>query len=294
VSQRAPALALGLLLVLAVAQCGKSREDSQRHFLSTQRYEDVYYLPPPDWLEVFSLGHREALAGLIWLRALVYFGEEIVHRGPSAHLTEYAEAMLRLDPWFKRVYHWIAINSVYRLGKVSREHVQTAIDYLDRGARLFPDDGELAWDLAAFYLYELRPYLKGAEREEATRKGNEHLRVAILRGTGPVWLALTAASELEKLGQIEHQIAYLQDVYAHTSDEPTREAIRRRMAKLRDRGFAEAFERAEEDLQAARARSFPYLETELFVHVGAKPAFDGKALLLRGFDPEPLSHGEEP
>ena len=38
----------------------------------------------PTGCGVFSLGHREALAGLIWLRALVYFGDELQHRGEVA------------------------------------------------------------------------------------------------------------------------------------------------------------------------------------------------------------------
>jgi len=51
------------------------------HYLSMQAYEDIYYLPPPKWLQVMSLGHRRAVADLIWLRALIYFGDEFVNRG---------------------------------------------------------------------------------------------------------------------------------------------------------------------------------------------------------------------
>jgi tetratricopeptide (TPR) repeat protein len=275
--------------VCAALIAGHTRIDSQRHFAGTQRYEDIYYLPPPGWLQAFSLGYREATAGLIWLRTLIYFGDELAHRGNVANLSHYADAMLALDPYFKRVYRWIATCGVYRTGHVGPEHVRKSISYLERAARLFPDDGEIAWDLAAFYLYELRPLTQDpAEKESARRKGVEHLQFATLRGAGPPWLVLNAAGELEKLGQRERQIAFLQEAYGQVADENIREQIHNRIATLQSATFAEALAREYEEVETARARDFPYLELELFLQIGKKPAFDGTALLLRGFAPDGL------
>ena len=41
---------------------------------SSLKHEELYYLPPSEWLPVISLGFRAALADLIWCRSLVYFG----------------------------------------------------------------------------------------------------------------------------------------------------------------------------------------------------------------------------
>jgi tetratricopeptide (TPR) repeat protein len=278
-----PFVALSVALALLA---GHTREDSQRHLLSTHRYEDAYYWPPPHWLQLFSLGHREALAGLLWCRALVYYGDELVHRGPVVHLFQYADAILALDPSFQRAYRWIATNSAYRATSVTVDDIKKGIGYLERAARLFPDDGEIAWDLASFYLYELRPMLKDeGEREQARVRGLAHLRVASLRGAGPAWLALSAATELERLGQREQQIAFLQEAYSQVSDEGVRDEILRRIGALRSVTFAEALARERAALEAARARDYPYLDSELFLQLGPKPAFDGNALRLRGFDP---------
>jgi hypothetical protein len=279
--------ALPFALAAALAWvAGHSRQHSQRHLLSTQRYEDIYYLPPPAWLKVFSLGHREAVAGLVWCRALVYYGDELVHRGPVANLFNYADAILELDPSFQRAYRWIAINAAYRATGVTLADVRKGIAYLERAARLFPDDGEIAWDLAAFYLYELRPMLTDTkEREQARLRGLAHLRVASLRGAGPEWLALSAATELERLGQREQQIAFLEEAFGQVTDDAVRAEILQRITALRSATFAEALARERQALEAARQRDYPYLDSELFLQLQPKPAFDGLALRLRDFDP---------
>src|SRR5690349_8631359 len=161
------AVLLALVLVYRAQRMGSS------HYLATQRYEDVYYLPPPAWLALFSLGHREAVADLIWLRSLVYFGDELGHRGQVANLYNYAEAMLSLDPYFKKVYSWAATCALYRTGNIQVSDAYRAIAFLERGVRLFPDDGELAWTLGANYIYELVPMLSNDKKakEEAKRKG---------------------------------------------------------------------------------------------------------------------------
>ena len=263
-----------------------TRQDGESHYLRTQRYEDVYYLPPPAWLHVFSLGHKEALADVIWLRSLIYFGDELLHRGAVQHLYQYTDAMLSLDPYFKKVYQWISTCALYRTGKVTATDARRAIAYLERGVRLFPDDGDLAWTLGADYLYELPPLLDSQqERTEARRRALEHLKVAALRGAGPPWLALSTATELEKLGQREQEIAHLQEVYDEISDPTVKKGVELRLARLRSASFAEALRRTYEDLEAARQRDFPYLDRELYLLVGPRPPFDGQALLLRHFDP---------
>src|SRR5262245_51129266 len=123
------------------------RTTGQERFLKTQTYEDVYYLPPPENLKLFSLGHRAALADLIWMKALVYFGDELHHRGNAANLFRYADAILALDDHFARAYRWVASAAIYRTGHVTVDDVYKAIRYLERAVRIFPDDGEIAWDL---------------------------------------------------------------------------------------------------------------------------------------------------
>src|SRR5690606_36908356 len=92
---------IGLLAVFALAVASDAlRARSHASFASGQRYEDIYYLPPPAALRYVSLGWDEAAADLVWLRALVYFGDELIHEGQVRHVFDYTEAMLALDPRF--------------------------------------------------------------------------------------------------------------------------------------------------------------------------------------------------
>jgi hypothetical protein len=274
-------------MMLAGGVVFATREAGQARFLAAEKYEDVYYLPPPAWLSAISLGHKEALADLLWLRSLVYFADELDHKGEVKHLYDYTDAMLRLDPQFRKVYLWVSSCALYRTGTITDRDARNAIAYLERAVRLFPDDGELAWTLGATYLYELVPLLSNeADQLEAKRQGLEHLKVAAMRGAGPRWLALTTAAELGKLGQTEQEITHLEQVYGQVSDPTVKTQIEMRLARLRSSAYAEALRRTFSELEAARARDFPYLDRELYLLVGKRPPFDGTALLLRDFDPE--------
>jgi hypothetical protein len=280
------ALAL-LVLLLTAAAVDRVRARAQRHFIETQTYEDLYYLPPSDSLILGSLGHREALADLLWMKVLVYYGEELIHRGGLKNLFRYGDAVIALDPDFKRAYRWVAASAIYRLGDVTVDDVRAAIRYLEVAARRFPDDGELAWDLGANYAFELAPLLKDEERAAAKRKGLEHMEAAALRKAGPAWLALQTAGELSSLGKREQAIRHLEDAYAIASDPEIKERIEQQLTALRSEAYTEALRRTAQELEAARQRDFPYLDTTLYMLVGPRPPFGGDAWLAQGFDPAP-------
>jgi tetratricopeptide (TPR) repeat protein len=282
-------LASGCVIFAALAAAASGdyfRSAAQRHFAATQTYEDVYYLPARDYLVLGSLGYRIALADLLWMKALVYYGEELSHRGSVKNLFRYGDAMLALDPDFKRVYRWIASSAIYRPGTITVDDARAAIRYLERATRRFPDDGELAWDLGANYTYELAALLPiGPQREAARRKGLDYLEAAVLRNAGPPWLVLQTASQLRTLGQREQAIRHLEDVYASIMDTNVKHEIELQLTRLRSATYTEALRRTNEELEAARSRDFPYLDINLYLLVGPRPPFGGDAWLVRGFDP---------
>jgi hypothetical protein len=124
---------VALVMTLGVvAGVWSLRGRAMDRYLGTQTYEDIYYLPPPEWLGAMSLGHRHALADLIWLRALIYFGDEFANRGAVKHVFNYGESMLALDPDFRRVYRWVGVAGVYTptgsLGCRSDDHLRAAAE----------------------------------------------------------------------------------------------------------------------------------------------------------------------
>ena len=264
----APIVAL-TLLIAALAGVWTLRGRAMDDYLATRSYEDVYYLPPPQWLDVMSLGHRRALADLIWLRALIYFGEEFEHQGAVRHVFSYGEAMLALDPDFRRVYRWVGVAAVYTPLGSTNAVVERAIDVLRRGIERFPEDGQLAWDAGATIMYELLPNLPEDDpRQERLRmEGNEHMMAAARLGAGPDWLVITNATALRKLGEKERELRHLEEMYAIVRDPKVRSEIEIRLSQLRDEAYAEAFRSANEEFEERRLEEFPYMPASLYFFV---------------------------
>lgn len=238
-------------------------------YLATQTYEDIYYLPPPEWLLVMSLGHRRALADLIWLRALIYFGDELENRGAVKHVFNYGESMLALDPDFRRVYRWVGVAGVYTPLGSPPEFIERAVDVLRRGVERFPNDGELAWDAGATIEYELLPTLPkdDPDRERLDAEGNDYMMAAARLGAGPPWLVLTNATSLRKLGEKDRELRHLEEVYALVRDPVVKSQIEIRIAQIRDQAYAEAFRKANEEFEQRRLEEFPYLPSTLYFFV---------------------------
>lgn len=255
-----------VLLLAVVTGVWSLRGKAMDHYLSMQAYEDVYYLPPPEWLQVMSLGHRPALADLIWLRALIYFGDEFLHRGAVKHVFNYGESMLALDPDFRRVYRWIGLAGVYTPTGSPLEFIEHSIDVLRRGVERFPDDGELAWDAGATITYDLLPNLPNDDprREELKMEGNEHMMAAARLGAGPDWLVITNATALRKLGSRDRELHHLEEMYAVVRDPKVKAQIEIRLAQLRNRAYSEAFRSANEEFELRRLEEFPYLPSTLY------------------------------
>ena len=236
------------------------------HYLETQTYEDIYYLPPPEWLQVMSLGHRRALADLIWLRALIYFGDEFESGGAVKHVFNYGDSMLALDPDFRRVYRWVGVAAVYTPTGSPLEFIERSIDVLRRGAERFPNDGELAWDVAATITYELLPALPKDDpsRERLEAEGNDYMVAAARLGAGPDWLVLTNATSLRKLGKGDRELRHLEEMYALIRDPAVKEQIEIRLSQLRDEAYAEAFRSVNEEFEQRQREEFPYLPSALY------------------------------
>ncbi len=268
-------VALAALTIGLLASTRTLRVAAMDDYLATQRYEDVYYAPPPHWLKVFSLGYDEALADLLWLRALVYFGDEIVHHGEVRHVFEYTDAMLALDPDFKAVYHWAGTAGMYRPVEVSVADIRRSVAILERGARRFPDDGKMAWDAGASLCFELVPWIHDeAEKRTVMLRGLAYLETAARLGEGPDWLVFTTATELRHLGETDQAIQHLEEMYASVRDEETREEIERELAGLRGQSYAEAFRAMAERLEEHRLDELPYVPPELYILVGPRPPVD--------------------
>jgi hypothetical protein len=258
-----------VLMLATLAGVASLRGRAMDQYLSTQTYEDVYYLPPPAWLQVMSLGYRRALADLIWLRALIYFGDEFLNQGEVKHVHNYGESMLALDPDFRRVYRWVGVAGVYTPKGSPPEFIERAVNVLRRGVERFPDDGELAWDAGATIAYELLPNLADDDprRESLASEGTEHMMNAARLGAGPDWLVITNASALRELGEKDRELRHLEEMYALVRDPAVKQEIEIRLSQLRDAAYSEAFRRTNEEFERRRQDEYPYMPSSLYFFV---------------------------
>ncbi|MCU0672280.1 MAG: hypothetical protein MUE69_05735 [Myxococcota bacterium] len=257
-----------MVVVVALVAVVSLRGPSMTHVLSTKTYEDLYYLPPPDMLQVLSFGHREAAADLAWMKGLVYIGNEFEHRGALQHVFRYADTIVALDPDFRRAYSWGATMGLYRPVSPTLDDAVRAVSYLDHAATRFPDDPEIAWQRAAAWSYELPSFTQDVEEKKRFREiGAEHMVLAARLGGGPAWLALTNATQLEALGQMDRAIHHLAEMHAMTQDEELRAQIEARLEQMRADARLEALRAAERELLEDASRQYPWLPIDFFVLV---------------------------
>lgn len=260
-----------MLALFLLAGIGSGlRVQAMERYLDSRTPEDVYFLPPPEWLAVLSLGHREALASALYPRALVYFGEGFSNRTHGRHVFDYADAMIHLDPEFRRVYRFISMTALYRLTPPTAEERRRVAEYVREGARRFPSDGDLAWNAGATLAYELSNFEEGEEKERLIAEAQPYFARAVELGAAPPWMALGTASRLASLGETERAIEQLLRVIPSVDDEDMRAALIARLAELRAEAARDGMLHALESLHEAHQREAPYIPFDFYLVLGER------------------------
>jgi hypothetical protein len=188
------------------------------------------------------------------------------------HVFEYGEAILTLDPRFGRAYRWVGMAGMYRPSGFTVEDLRRSVAFLERGVRELPDDGKLAWDAGASIAYELMPHLPSddPERADLAARATEYLARAVRLGDSPEWVALSSALLLQRLGQTERELRFLEEMLAVVEGSEVRAEIGTRIASLRDQAYADAVRQALEEDEQARRRDYPYVSPDLYFFLGPR------------------------
>ncbi|MGM0557358.1 MAG: hypothetical protein ACQEVA_13325 [Myxococcota bacterium] len=144
-------IALLSLLVLDImfAHLSLRRGEAQMAPVATTHQR---VLPSSEALAALFLNYNEVATDLVWIRALIYFGEQRKKRRNLHAMEGYAYTISELDPYFYKVYRWFAdlyVNAQYLRDP---DAIEKANHFLKRGMKFFPHKHELPFSAALNYI----------------------------------------------------------------------------------------------------------------------------------------------
>lgn len=249
------------------------RAGLSRRFDTARAPLDEASIPKLGVARALSLGHTEWFADLLWVNGTIYYGESLFTRTEGRYLARYGEVMTELDPDFKLPYIWAAMALTYHTTERTTEDVQRAVGFLEAGARRFPNDGELQYQLGFARCIELaqRFAVGSAERDQLIASGAENLRRASLAGAGPAWLSLTAARYLTASGRAGDAIEVLRDSLVRIDAPNYRAAVEQRLeGMLRVNGTEDPLLVVIQRSELERQREFSYLPSSMYLFIAPR------------------------
>jgi hypothetical protein len=231
--------------------------------------QDVLYLPPPSRLRVMSLGYREAVADLVWIRAVIFAGDNIGGQN-FEWIGRYLEVIFDLAPTFRRPYEWGGVTAVYSGEEIDREMVDRAITLYRRGLAHFPEDHEMLFALGMLLARDVQQ-VEGydeVERVEAKEEGATLIRRAAAFGAPPLVRQL-AATLLDESASDQLAIQYLESQLLVVEDEDYRRLLERKLHRLVGEQGLETLERVRTEFEARRQADLPYVSPSLYALISS-------------------------
>jgi len=207
------------------------------HF-QTKEQKDAYLLPPPEHLVVMSLGHRAALADVLWASLLVNEGLRLSEKRRFDISIEYLDAINELDPKWRDPYK-LTDSLVTMQAKASPlDQIYAVRRILERGTRERPNDAELWLILGEFVAFIAPSSYFENDAEEAERWRNEGVeylaRAAELAPSNAniSWQTLGGARIYAKMGRIDRAVEMYTTILATTDDPELHDRIESQLADI--------------------------------------------------------------
>jgi tetratricopeptide (TPR) repeat protein len=229
------ALALGLVGGLCL------QLPVRESYFKLKETSEAYLLPPPSQLKAVSLGHRAAMADLLWANVLVTQGLRLGERRRYETIIPYLEAITELDPKWRDPYRMADALVTMQAKAATLDDIRATRKILERGVQERPYDAELWLVLGQFVGFiipnnYLEPYPE--EAAEWRKDGAVYLARAAELATDDstiAWNSIGSARIFAENGQLDRAIEMYQRVLATTEDPSLREQIEPILADLRSR-----------------------------------------------------------
>jgi hypothetical protein len=260
-----------LLLVALVGLTGLAHRRVDERRAALPPAEDLMVLPTPRTLEWMSLGYREALADLLWVRALVLAGKRL-GEADTVLVERHVQGITTLAPRFHRPYLWGGITVLYGgSGKIDRAMVDRSARIYRAGLVHFPESHELLYALGMLLLHQVgsTPGYTADEKQALAAEGVDLVRKAAAHGADPL-VRRYAATIITEHATDELAIQFLESQLAQSEDEEHRRLLRRKLDGLAGREAVARVERIREAFVAEQLRTAPYLPDALYAVIRAE------------------------
>jgi tetratricopeptide (TPR) repeat protein len=266
--------AAALVFSLAAATVGLVQPRVATRFHTAGVTGDVYDLPPPTAAVIASLGHRSALADLIFANLLVSYGTHAQEHRRLEFAGEYIDTVNALDPRFRDPYRFADTLLVIGPDEPKEANYFRAREVFERGLKNRPYDTEL-WLTAGQYLVYLGgPHLSDPKvRDEWRVAGAKILaRACELASNNDrvPYQCVAAASLLNSAGEREAAIQSLERLLA-VSDDPE---IQRLAAGYLDKKLSERtsdrLKHRREVFRDAWTADLPFISKDAMLVLGPK------------------------
>jgi hypothetical protein len=231
------AIALSACVVAIVPLLEKERP-------AAQRAAELEYLPQGDHLRLASLGYRNIVADVIWMKVVQHFGERKQVAAGYRWAYHAVNVLTDLDPKFVMAYQ--ATGTI--LG-VWAGQARESIAILEKGMAHNPDVWRLPFLIGYDYYYEL------CEPAQAAN----YLRIASLLPGAPSYLPALAARMTVEGGNPEAALEFLARFHQQTRDERLQEALAQRMAEVQAEKDIRALENGARQYKARYGKSAVHL-----------------------------------
>lgn len=270
---------------LAIAALGLTTARVARTLVAAgDNVVEAPYAPSATAAPFASLGFREAMADVLFIRLAGYFGS----REATAHgMAPLVEAVVALDPQYQRIYEYGAMAMTVSSGATQDIYLR-AIAVLERGIAEFPRDWKLPNLAGQIYTQDLQS-TDPAQQRAWNEKGLLLVESSLRKPGASPEAATWAATMRTKLGQHERAVRELREMILLTPDPQARERMIAKLNTLEKSDQAElAAELYEHQklLEGDRKRHRPSLPSTMYILVGprASASFDLADLATGGAD----------
>lgn len=186
---------------------------------------DFYSLtPPPPDIKYYSFGFNESFADSLWLRYI----QDMEKCQLYGHINDKKSACAK--GWSFQMLDQITdlapkFRMPYAVGPISLSVLVDDYDgagvIFEKAIKAFPNDWQILYKAAYFYLYDKKDSLRAAR-----------LLLQAQKNGGPEWLALLASKLYDRSGQLTLGITTLKNYLDQIRDPVIRKRVEHRLARL--------------------------------------------------------------